>query len=180
VTARGLGGTLSAMSGEGHAQPDAPVARFALVVSRFNEFVTSKLLAGAKAALKEQGVTDRDVTVVHVPGAFEVPLAAKQLAESGTFDAVICLGCVIRGETPHFEFVAGEAARGIMEVGLSTGVPTAFGVITADTMQQALDRAGAKGNNKGVEAALTAIQMVKTLRTMSGCAVGPRTGGRAG
>lgn len=155
------------MSNEGRAKPVVDVSRFAIVVSRFNEFVTSKLLAGAVETLGQHGVADGDVVVVHVPGAFEIPLAAKKLAESGAFEAVICLGCVIRGETPHFEFVAGEAARGIMEVGLSTGVPTAFGVITADTMQQALDRAGAKGNNKGVEAALTAIEMVKVVRSLS-------------
>ena len=150
------------MSKEARAHPAAAV-RFAIVVGRFNEFITSKLLTGAQETLKTQGVTGGDVVVVYVPGAFEIPLAAKKLAESGAIDAVICLGCVIRGETPHFEFVAGEAARGIMEVGLSTGVPTAFGVITADTMQQALDRAGAKGSNKGVEAALAAIEMVKVV-----------------
>lgn len=164
------------MSSDARAQPAVDTLRFGVVVSRFNEFVTSKLLAGAVETLKEHGATDENVTVVHVPGAFEIPLAAKKLAESGKVDAVICLGCVIRGETPHFEFVAGEAARGIMDVGLSTGVPAAFGVVTADTMEQALDRAGAKGNNKGVEAALTAIEMVRVLRGVSAGAADSKAG----
>ena len=141
--------------------------RMGIVVSRFNEFVTSKLIGGAMATLVKHGVDESSVVVLHVPGAFEIPLAAKKLAESGRFDAIICLGCVIRGETPHFEFVAGEAARGIMDVSLSTGVPVSFGVVTADTMEQALARAGTKGTNKGVEAALTAIEMVKVCRTLA-------------
>ncbi len=140
--------------------------RFAIVVSRFNEFITGKLLAGAIETLKGHGVADENVIVVHVPGAFEIAFLAKRLAESGDYDAVICLGCVIRGETPHFEFVAGEAARGIAEVGLSTGVPTTFGVITADTLEQAVDRAGGKGNNKGVEAALAAVELADLLRQL--------------
>ena len=142
--------------------------RFAIVVSRFNEFVTSKLVAGAVEALTRHGCKDENVTVVHVPGAFEIPLAAKKLAESGQYSAVICLGCVIRGETPHFEYVAGGAARGIADVAMATGVPTTFGVITADTIEQAVDRAGAKGNNKGMEAALSAIEMTDLLRQLAG------------
>jgi len=141
--------------------------RFAVVVSRFNEFVTAKLLAGALDTLKQHKVDEGGITVVHVPGAFEIPLVAKKVAESGAYDAVICLGCVIRGETPHFEYVAGAAARGIAEVALATGVPTTFGVITANTMEQALDRAGAKGNNKGAEAALCAIELVNLLPKLS-------------
>lgn len=157
--------------------------RFAIVVSRFNEFITSKLLAGAVDCLVRHGCRDEDITCVHVPGAFEIPVAAKRLAESGEFDAVICLGCVIRGDTPHFDYVAGEAARGIGQVALATGVPTTFGVITADTVEQAIERAApVEGNkgvesvvrttkdagpsscNKGVEAALSAIEMVNILK----------------
>lgn len=141
-----------------------PTPRYGVVVSRFNEFVTSKLLSGAVETLREQGVAKEDIEVVHVPGAFEIPLAAQKLADTMQFNAIICLGCVIRGQTPHFDFVAGEAARGIMEVSLDSGLPIAFGVLTTDTMEQARDRAEAKGNNKGVEAALTAIEMVETCR----------------
>jgi 6,7-dimethyl-8-ribityllumazine synthase len=144
-----------------------PPTRYGVVVSRFNEFISSKLLSGALETLREHGVAERDVEVVHVPGAFEIPLAALKLADSFRFDAIICLGCVIRGQTPHFQFVAGEAARGIMEVSLDSGLPVAFGVLTTDTMEQALDRAGAKGSNKGVEAALTAIEMVKVCRNVT-------------
>lgn len=137
--------------------------RFAIVVSRFNEFITSKLLSGAVDSLERHGCDREDITCVHVPGAFELPLAAQKLAQSGHFDAVICLGCVIRGQTPHFEYIAGEAAKGIGQVALSTGVPTSFGVITADTLEQAVERAGAKAGNKGVEAALSAIEMTNLL-----------------
>jgi 6,7-dimethyl-8-ribityllumazine synthase len=142
--------------------------RFAVVVSRFNEFVTSKLLAGAVEALTRHGCKDETITVVHVPGALEVPLVAKKLAESGQYSAVICLGCVIRGETPHFEYVAEGSARGVAEVALASGVPTTFGVITAETLEQAVARAGAKGNNKGMEAALAAIEMTDLLRQLPG------------
>jgi len=140
--------------------------RFALVVSRFNEFITSKLLSGALAALREHGAAEENLTVVHVPGAFELSLIAKKLAESGLYDAIICLGCVIRGETPHFEYVAGESARGINEAALSTGIPISFGVITADNMEQARDRSGVGENNKGVEAALCAVELVNLLRKL--------------
>jgi len=151
------------MAPELHGQQTVDGQRFAIVVSRFNEFVTSKLLAGALDALKEHGAVMANITVVHVPGAFEIPFVAKKLADSFAFDAIICLGCVIRGETPHFEYVAGEAARGIGQVALETGIPTTFGVITADTMKQALDRAAVKGANKGADAALTAIELVNLL-----------------
>lgn len=157
---------MSLMSDQKKVQPAAGAPSFAIVVSRFNEFITAKLLGAAMETLKANGAAEESLYVVHVPGAFEIPLTAKKLAESGRFDAVLCLGCVIRGETPHFEFVAGEAARGIMEAGLNTGVPVVLGVITADTMQQALDRAGAKGSNKGVEAAMTAIEMVNVMRSL--------------
>jgi 6,7-dimethyl-8-ribityllumazine synthase len=140
--------------------------RIAVVVSRFNEVVTAKLLSGAREALTRHGVRDDDVEVAWVPGAFELALAAKNLAESRRYDAVICLGAVIRGETPHFEFVAGEAARGIGAVARETGVPVVFGVITPNTLQQALDRAGGKIGNKGSEAVLTAIEMANLLRKL--------------
>ena len=154
------------MPQELHGQLAVDGQRFAIVVSRFNEFITSKLLAGAIDALKRHGCADESITVVHVPGAFELPFMAKKLAESGLYDAVICLGCVIRGQTPHFEYVAGQAARGIAEVGLATGVPTTFGVITADTLEQAVERAGAKAGNKGVDAAMSAIELVNLLRQL--------------
>jgi len=154
------------MPRELHGQLTVDGQRFAIVVGRFNEFITSKLLAGAVDALKRHGTADESITVVHVPGAFELPFMAKKLAESGLYEAVICLGCVIRGQTPHFEYVAGQAARGIAEVGLATGVPTTFGVITADTLEQAVERAGAKAGNKGVDAALSAIELVNLLRQL--------------
>ena len=154
------------MPRELHGQLSVDGQRFAIVVSRFNEFITSKLLAGAVDALKRHGTADESITVVHVPGAFELPFMAKKLAESGLYDAVICLGCVIRGQTPHFEYVAGQAARGIAEVGLATGVPTTFGVITADTLEQAVERAGAKAGNKGVDAAVSAIELTNLLRQL--------------
>ncbi len=136
---------------------------FAIVVSRFNEFITAKLLSGAVDALTRHGCKEDNITCVYVPGSFELPLVTKKVAESGKFDAVICLGCVIRGQTPHFEYIASEAARGIGQVGLSTGVPTTFGVITADTLEQAVERAGAKAGNKGADAAVSAIELVNLL-----------------
>ena len=137
--------------------------RFAVVVSRFNEFITSKLLSGAIDALKRHGATDDNITTVYVPGAFELPMVTKKLADSGEFDAIVCLGCVIRGQTPHFEYIASEAARGIAQVGLASGVPTTFGVITSDTLEQAIERAGSKAGNKGVDAAVSAIELVNLL-----------------
>ena len=154
------------MPRELHGQLTVDGQRFAIVVGRFNEFITSKLLAGAIDALKRHGCAEDAITCVHVPGAFELPFMAKKLADSGLYDAVICLGCVIRGQTPHFEYVAGQAARGIAEVGLATGVPTTFGVITADTLEQAVERAGAKAGNKGVDAAVSAIELVNLLRQL--------------
>jgi 6,7-dimethyl-8-ribityllumazine synthase len=137
-----------------------PAGRFALVVGRFNSLVTEALLAGCRDALVRHGVSDDQVDVARVPGSFEIPLAAQRLAASGRYAAVICLGCVIRGDTPHFDYVAGQAAAGVMQVGLSTGVPVIFGVLTADSVEQALDRAGLKAGNKGADAALAAIEMV--------------------
>lgn len=154
------------MPRELHGQLSVDGQRFAIAVSRFNEFITSKLLSGAVDTLKRHGCEDDNITCVHVPGAFELPFVAKKLAESGRFDAVICVGCVIRGQTPHFEYIAGEAAKGIANVGLSTGVPTTFGVITADTLEQAIERAGVKSGNKGVDAAMCAIELVNLLRQL--------------
>ena len=142
---------------------DATGRRFGLVVSRFNDIITKRLREAADDALVRHGVKAENLIVVHVPGAWEIPLAARRLAESGKVDAVICLGCVIRGQTPHFEYVAGEAARGVAAAALQTGVPISFGVITADTLEQALDRAGGKAGNKGVDAALAAIEMVSVI-----------------
>ncbi len=140
--------------------------RFGLVVSRFNEFISRKLLDGALDALGRHGVVEEDIEVAWVPGAFEIPLIARRLAESGRFQAIICLGAVIRGATPHFEYVAAEVAKGIALVGLETGVPTLFGVLTTDTIEQAIERAGAKAGNKGFDAALAAIEMVNLLRQL--------------
>ena len=146
------------MSGEG--------LRVGIVVATFNEFITSKLLDGAQAALARHGVRDDDVTVASVPGSFELPLVAKKLAESGQHDAVICLGAVIRGETDHYEHVAGEAAKGIANVGLSSGVPVIFGVLTTDTLEQAINRAGGKQGNNGYGAGLASIEMANLMRAL--------------
>ena len=143
--------------------PEARGRRFAVAVSRFNGVVTSELLDGALAAFRRHGIADDDVAVAWTPGAFELPLATKRMAESGGFDAVVCLGAVIRGETAHFDYVAGECARGIQQVALETGVPCIFGVLTTDTLEQALDRAGGKHGNKGWEAATAAIEMAGLL-----------------
>lgn len=140
--------------------------RVAIVVSRFNEVVTSRLLSGARSALERHGVQDDDVDVAWVPGAFELPIVARRLAEGRRYDAVVCLGAVIRGETPHFEYVAGEAARGIGQVARETGVPVVFGVLTPNTIEQALERAGGKAGNKGYDAALSAIEMANLMRQL--------------
>lgn len=138
-------------------------SRFAIVAGRFNDFITSRLVAGAIDALQRHGCEDKDISVVHVPGSFEVPFVAKRLAESGQYHAIICLGCVIRGQTPHFEYVASEAAKGVAMVSWETGVPATFGVITSDTLEQAIERSGSKAGNKGVDAALSAIELVNLL-----------------
>jgi len=145
---------------------DARDHRVALVVSRFNELFTSRLLDGALDCLVRHGADDRNLHVVHVPGSFEVPLAAKTLAESGDFDAVVCLAAVIRGATPHFDYVAAEITKGIAQVGLATGVPVTYGVLTTDTLEQAVERAGTKQGNKGWDAAMAAIEMVNVLREL--------------
>jgi 6,7-dimethyl-8-ribityllumazine synthase len=142
--------------------------RFAIVVSRWNEALTSNLLRGAQEAFADAGADEDAIDVFRVPGSFELPLACLRAAESGRYDAVLALGVVIRGETPHFDFVAGEAARGVMEAGLDTGIPIMFGVVTANTEQQALDRAGEGPANKGFEAAASAIEMARLFREMDG------------
>jgi 6,7-dimethyl-8-ribityllumazine synthase len=133
--------------------------RFGIVVSRFNSFITERLLAAAVDALERAGAGNKDVTVVHVPGAFELPLAAKKLAATGKYDALIAIGCVIRGETSHYDYVCSETSRGLQLAQMDTGVPVLFCVLTCDTLEQAIDRAGLKGGNKGFEAGLAAIEM---------------------
>lgn len=140
-----------------------PAGRFAVVVSRFNALVTEPLLAGCRDALARHGVGEDRVDVYWVPGSFEVPLVARKLAEKGEHAAVICLGCVIRGETGHYDHVAGQAAGGVLQASLSTGLPVIFGVLTTDTVEQALNRAGLKSGNKGAEAAMAAIEMVNLI-----------------
>jgi 6,7-dimethyl-8-ribityllumazine synthase len=140
--------------------------RFAIVVSRFNSFITTRLLDGAMDALTRAGADGDTVEVVKVPGSWEVPLVAAELARQRRYDAVICLSAVIRGETPHFDYVAAEAAKGIAHISVDTGVPVAFGVLTTNTLEQAIDRAGAKGGNKGFDAAMTAIEMANLMRTL--------------
>ncbi len=142
--------------------------RVGVVVARFNDFITSRLLDGAKAALSGHGVRDEDITIASVPGSFEIPLTTKKLAGSGRFDAVICLGAVIKGETDHYEHVAGEAAKGISAVALATGVPTIFGVLTTDTLEQAINRAGGKQGNSGYSAGVAAIEMANLMRALDG------------
>lgn len=141
--------------------------KIALVMSRFNELLSGRLLAGAQDALARHGVAPSDVDVAFVPGAFEIPIAARKLADTGRYDAIVALGVIIRGGTPHFEYVAAEASKGIAQVSLSSGVPVLFGVITADTIEQAIERAGTKAGNKGWEAAVAAIEMANLLRCIS-------------
>lgn len=140
---------------------DATGKKFAIVVSRFNEFISTKLLDGAIDCLVRHGADDKNLGVVWVPGSFEIPGIASQLAKSKKYDAVICLGAVIRGATPHFDYIAAEVSKGIAQINLATGIPTIFGVLTTDTIEQALERAGTKAGNKGWDAALSAIEMVQ-------------------
>jgi 6,7-dimethyl-8-ribityllumazine synthase len=147
-------------------QLSAAGLRFAIIVSRFNSFITERLYQGAMDGLTRNGANPDMIDLVRVPGSWEVPLVAVELARQHRYDAVICLACVIRGETPHFDYVAGEAAKGIAHASSETGVPVAFGVLTTNTLEQAIDRAGAKGGNKGFDAAMTAIEMANLLRTL--------------
>ena len=138
--------------------------KIGIVIGRFNEFIGAKLLGGAIDALKRHGVEETEIDIVWVPGAFEIPLAAKKMAKSQRYDAVICLGAVIRGATPHFDYVAGEVTKGIAHVSLETEIPVIFGVLTTDTIEQAIERAGTKSGNKGFDAAVTAIEMANLLK----------------
>lgn len=140
--------------------------KFGIVVARFNEFITGKLVSGALDALNRHGVLEEDVELVWVPGAFEIPLIAQRLAESKRYDAVICLGAVIRGATPHFEYVSSEVSKGVANVGLATRIPVIFGVLTTDSIEQAIERAGSKGGNKGFDAAVTAIETANLLKQL--------------
>lgn len=142
--------------------------RFAIVVARFNSFVTERLLAGCLDALRRSGATMENVELVKVPGSWEMPVTARTLAGQKRFDAIICLGAVIRGDTPHFDYVAGHAASGLAQVATESGIPVAFGVLTTNTVEQAVDRAGAKSGNKGFDAAMTAIEMANLLRKLGG------------
>lgn len=137
--------------------------KFAVVVSRFNDFITDRLLGGAVDALKRSGARDKDIEVAKVPGAFEIPLIAKKMAQSGRYNAVICLGAVIRGATPHFDYVSAEVSKGIAVAGLESGVPVIFGIVTTDTIEQAIERAGTKSGNKGWDAAINAVEMANLI-----------------
>lgn len=149
---------------EGNLQ--AKGKKFGIVLSRFNSFIAERLLEGAMDALVRSGASDKDIEVARVPGAYEIPLIAQKMARSKRYDAVICLGAVIRGATPHFDYVAGEVAKGVAQVGLETGIPVLFGVLTTDTIEQAIERAGSKAGNKGAECAVAAIEMVNLLGEM--------------
>lgn len=146
---------------------DGKQCRIGIVVSKFNEFVTNRLLAGAETMLKQLGTPEDHIQVIKVPGAFELPLAAKTLAQSGRFDAIICLGAVIRGETPHFEYISAEAGRGIGNTALATGIPVVFGVLTTNTVDQALDRSGPPECNKGADAARNAVEMANLMKRLN-------------
>lgn len=145
----------------------AKKGRYGIIVGRFNEFIGSKLLSGALDALNRHGVSQDDIEIAWVPGAFEIPLAAKVMAESGKYDSVICLGAVIRGNTPHFDFVASEVSKGIAQTSLTSKIPVIFGVLTTDSIEQAIERSGTKAGNKGSEAAVTAIEMVNLLQELA-------------
>ncbi len=145
---------------------DAAGLKFGIIVSRFNSFISERLLEGAVDALVRHGVADKNIDVVRVPGSFEIPLAAQRLAEGKKYDAVICLGAVIRGATPHFDYVAAEVAKGVAHASMASGIPIAFGVLTTDTIEQAVERAGTKAGNKGFEAAMTAIETANLFREL--------------
>jgi 6,7-dimethyl-8-ribityllumazine synthase len=149
---------------EGQLKADG--LRFAIVASRWNDLIVSRLVGGAQDALLRLGASAEQITLVRVPGSFEIPLAAKKLATSGRYDAIICVGAVIRGETPHFDYIAAEVTKGIATATMSTGVPIAYGIITADTVEQAINRAGVKAGNKGFEAAMSAVEMANLLKEL--------------
>lgn len=153
--------TIDTLEGDFRVEPQV---RFAIVLARFNSLIVERLLEGALDTLRRHGVGEERITVARVPGAYELPLAAQALAKSERYDVIIALGCVIRGSTPHFDYVAGEAAKGLAQVSLDSGLPIAFGVLTTDSIEQAIERAGTKAGNKGVDAALSAIEMVSLLQ----------------
>ena len=148
------------------AKLQAEGKKFALVVSRFNDFITDKLLGGAVDGLLRSGARDKDVEIVKVPGAFEIPLMAKKMAATGRYNAVICLGAVIRGTTPHFEYVSAEVSKGVAQIGLESEIPVIFGIVTTDTIEQAIERAGTKAGNKGWDAAITAVEMANLIEVV--------------
>jgi 6,7-dimethyl-8-ribityllumazine synthase len=154
--------------------------RFGIVVSRFNSFITERLLQGALDALRRAGATDKDVDVVHVPGSFELPLAAKKLAVAGRHNALIAIGCILRGETAHYDYICSETARGLQLAQMDSGVPILFCVLTCDTLEQAVDRAGLKGGNKGFEAGLGAVEMAQLMGKLRGPAKSAASGKRRG
>ena len=154
------------MTREFHGNLDGSGLKIAIVVATFNDFITSRLLEGAKSALSSHGVTDKDVTIASVPGSFEIPLVAKTMAASGHYNAVICLGAVIKGETDHYEHVASQAARGISSASMSTGVPIIFGILTTNTLEEAMNRAGGKSGNNGYHAGIAAVEMSNLLRVI--------------
>lgn len=153
---------------------DAQGFRFAIVVGRFNNFISERLLEGALDALRRHGANDKDLTIARVPGAFEIPITVKKLVETGKFDAVIALGAIIRGSTPHFDYVAAEASKGIAHCSMDTGIPIAFGILTTDTIEQAIERAGTKAGNKGFEAATSTIEMVNLFKEIDTSAKKPK------
>jgi len=159
-------GEASVMSRVVEGQLSARGLKVALVVSRFNSFLTERLLEGALDALRRHGAEDEHLVIVRTPGAFELPLAARKLAESGRYDAIVALGAVIRGATPHFDYVAGEVTKGLAQVTLTSGLPVAFGVLTCDTIEQAVERAGTKAGNKGFDAAISAMEMASLLQAL--------------
>ncbi|HYY58638.1 MAG TPA: 6,7-dimethyl-8-ribityllumazine synthase [Pyrinomonadaceae bacterium] len=150
---------------QGHLKAEG--FRFALVASRWNDFLTARLVEGALDALERLGADEKAVALFKVPGSFEIPLLARKLAATGKYDAVVCLGTIIRGETPHFEYIAGEVTKGIAQAGMETGVPVVYGIVTADTLEQAIDRAGVKAGNKGFEAAMSAVELVNLYKTVA-------------
>ncbi|MCP4550695.1 MAG: 6,7-dimethyl-8-ribityllumazine synthase [Bacteroidetes bacterium] len=146
---------------------DATNLKFGIVISRFNEFISSKLLSGAIDALIRHGAKDGDIETIWVPGAFEIPMIAKKLAEVGSYDAIICLGTIIRGDTPHFDFVAAESAKGIAQISLSANIPISFGILTTNDVEQAIERAGLKSGNRGFDAAVTSIEMANLMKHLN-------------
>lgn len=140
--------------------------KFCILVSRFNDFITGKLLEGSLDALVRSGADDKDITVVRVPGAFEIPVVAKKVAATGKYDAIICLGAVIKGSTPHFDYVSAEVSKGVAAVGMDSGMPVIFGVLTTDSIEQAIERAGSKAGNKGFDAAMAAVEMVNLFKAI--------------